>query len=198
VDKESQKLAVDSLRDWSKWLISVNVLASAGCTVVAKNPVVANTGAQGVVTRVFLVLAIAAFVCSSVLSAALVQILAVVLERIPTTDASGTIRSIGEYVVWKKLTVKHVSQSQLVSFFLGGVFLICWVVAISIPKCPTPSTSSAPSRVEVERIAFARAIIEEHAKLLDLRRQDDADGAETAHEEFRRQYDFELARIRRD
>ncbi|ABI58057.1 hypothetical protein ACN2MM_14380 [Alkalilimnicola ehrlichii MLHE-1] len=123
MDQDSQKHAIDSLRDWSKWLIGVDFAAATGCVVVLQS------ADPGGVARLLLVLAISAFALSVLCAIVLTRVLASVVERLPLTGGDGRPVSIAAYRLGGGLlTVGGLASAQIVLMALGGGLLIGWIV----------------------------------------------------------------------
>ncbi|SEO55720.1 hypothetical protein [Aquisalimonas asiatica] len=122
MDQDTQKHAIDSLRDWSKWLIGVDFAAATGCVVVLQ-----GGDPQGL-ARLFLVLAIAAFALSVLCAVILTRSLASVVERLPLTGAEGQPVSTSGYRIGAGVTIGGLASAQIVLMTLGGGLLIGWIV----------------------------------------------------------------------
>lgn len=122
MDQDSQKHAIDSLRDWSKWLIGVDFAAATGCVVVLQ-----GGDPQGL-TRLLLVLAISAFALSVLCAVILTRVLASVVERLPLTGSDGHPLSTAAYRLGGGITVGRLASAQIVLMTLGGGLLIGWIV----------------------------------------------------------------------
>ncbi len=120
MDKESQKNAIDSLREWSRWLIGIDFAAATGCVVVLQD------GMMGP-PRPFLILAISAFAISVLCSVFLVRVLATVVEKLPLLDSNSNPTSIYDFVVYRGITVKYIARAQMLLLTMGGIFFLMWV-----------------------------------------------------------------------
>jgi hypothetical protein len=120
MDKESQQNAVDSLRDWSKWLIGIDFAAATGCVVVLQG------GVEGP-PRPFLILAICAFALSVLCSVLLVRVLASIVEQLPLVGDDGKPISIYDHLACWNITIAHLAHIQLILLVLGGIFFLTWV-----------------------------------------------------------------------
>jgi len=123
MDQDSQKHAIDSLRDWSKWLIGVDFAAATGCVIVLQG------GDPAGIARLLLVLAITSFALSVLCAIVLTRVLASVVERLPLTGVDGRPVSIAAYRLSGGLiTVGGLASAQIVLMALGGGLLIGWIV----------------------------------------------------------------------
>ena len=93
MDERRQQKAPESVRDWSKWLVGVNLAAGAGCVAVLQ------TGVGGVL-RSFLLAAIVFFGLALLGGAALMAILPCLMERLPVQDGAGRPVSVYEGRLW--------------------------------------------------------------------------------------------------
>lgn len=123
----NQHKAVESLRDWSKWLIGINFAAATGCVVVLQG------GVKGP-PRPFLMLAIGAFALSVLSSAVLVRVLATLTEALPLRSETGELRSIYGYSAGLGLSVRGLARLQLGLLILGAVFFLLWVALKPPPQ----------------------------------------------------------------
>ncbi len=121
MDSTNQKNAIDSLRDWSKWLIGLDFVAAGGCVVVLQG------GVSGP-AHVFLVLAIGAFALSILCSAYLVRVLASAVEALPIVDADGRPKSINDHRAARGISIGALAGAQLLLLMLGAIFFLAWVV----------------------------------------------------------------------
>ncbi len=121
MDKESQRNAVDSLREWSKWLIGIDFAAATGCVVILQG------GPEGA-PRFFLIVAIGAFALSVLCAVLLVRVLAAVVERLPLTGDDGKPISISEYRLRSGVTIEQLAGIQFLLLVLGALFFLAWVV----------------------------------------------------------------------
>lgn len=121
MDDTNQHKAIESLRNWSQWLIGIDFAAATGCVVVLQG------GVKGP-PRPFLMLAIGAFALSVLCSTLLVLVLARLVEEVPLRSEAGQLQSIYEYATGLGVTVKTLARLQLAMLCLGGVFFIIWVI----------------------------------------------------------------------
>lgn len=129
LNEENQLKAVESLRDWSKWLIGINFAAATGCVVVLQGGV---TGPP----RPFLMLAIGAFALSVLSSAVLVRALASLVEELPLRGEDGDPVSIYDYSLGWGLSARGLARLQLGLLILGVVFFLLWVILKPPPQGP--------------------------------------------------------------
>ena len=122
MDVERQTAAVDSLREWSKWSISLGFLSATGCVVVLQGDV-------PLLAQIFLVLAITAFAASVLCSIVLLRALAALVERLPVKDAEGATQSIYDQRLMTGVTIGRIAAAQLLFLVLGGGFFLAWIVA---------------------------------------------------------------------
>lgn len=121
MDESRQQRAIDSLKEWSQWLIGVDFMAATGCMVVLER------GAQGLM-RFFLMLAIAAFVLSILSSVFLIKTLAALVEELPLRDEAGHLTSIYNFPAGLGMTVRELAQSQVTLFLVAAAFLLFWLM----------------------------------------------------------------------
>jgi hypothetical protein len=119
MDDTRQQKAIDSLRDWSKWLIGLDFAAVTGCVVVLQRDAIDSP---------FLTLAIAAFAFSVVASILVVRSLAYLIEVLPLTDANNELESIYQYRVFGSLLLGHLVYIQTGLFLAAVLFFLAWVV----------------------------------------------------------------------
>ncbi|MFV8833681.1 hypothetical protein [Aquisalimonas sp.] len=122
MDQDTQKHAIDSLRDWSKWLIGVDFAAATGCVVVLQ-----GGDPQGL-ARLLLILAITAFALSVLCAVILTRALASVVEQLPLTNPDGQPVSTSGYRLGGGVTVGGLASAQIVLMTLGGGLLVGWIV----------------------------------------------------------------------
>lgn len=120
MDEQSQQQAIEALRDWSKWLIGLNVFSAAGCVTILEGGVGSNL-------KPFLVGAILFFALSGMVAALLIVSLAGMVQRCPLQDEEGTVKSIFDHHVWQKVSLRLLISFQLVLFALGVLNLLIWV-----------------------------------------------------------------------
>jgi len=115
---QSQVRAVESLREWSKWLIGVAFSAATGCVLVLQ-------GGVPPFAQLALVLAVTAFTLGVLCSALLLRALASLDEHLPVRSPKG----INGQPAWMGLTVGHIARAQLLCLSLGALFFLAWIVA---------------------------------------------------------------------
>ncbi len=120
MDEQSQQKAIDALRDWSKWLIGLNVFSAAGCVTILEVGVSSTL-------KPFLVGAILFFALSGMAAALLIVVLAGIVQKCPLRDEEGTVQSIFDHYVWQKVSLGLLVRLQLVLFALGVLNLLIWV-----------------------------------------------------------------------
>jgi hypothetical protein len=125
MDNDSQKQAMDWLRDWSKWLITINFAAAAGCSFVVKGDVAG-------LSLVLLASAISAFACSALCAATLVGAAPRIVERLAPNKDHHERRSVLEQKVLGRMSLKCIARLQLGLLAFGGVCFIGWVIAKAI------------------------------------------------------------------
>lgn len=120
MDEEHQEKAIDSLRDWSKWLIGLNFSATTGCVIVLQQGVGPNL-------KPFLFIAILLFALSVLSAALVVGMLASLIQALPLRDESGSVCSIYDYRIWGWASLGILVRLQFVLFTLGVFFFLAWV-----------------------------------------------------------------------
>lgn len=110
---------VKVITEWNKLLVGLNVVMGGGCLTILQ-----NSAAQGL-TRTFLVLAIIAFVISTLFSVLLMgQALAMFtnISQLPTSEESPPTLDR-----WSNMIIKILTRLQLIAFILACLFLGIWV-----------------------------------------------------------------------
>jgi hypothetical protein len=126
MDEAGQERAIESLRDWSKWLIGLDFGAGAGCVLILENASVTTA------ITPFLVITIAFLAISIVCSVFLVSKLAYVAEILPLRDSSGNLTTVFDHKVAANLSVGALVALQLASLGAGAFFFIIWVIIKSV------------------------------------------------------------------
>jgi hypothetical protein len=121
MDDEGQEKAIESLRDWSKSLMTLQLAAVAGCVAVLQ------IGVAGL-PRLFLVLAIAAFALSLLTASVILGMTPTVLQRLPLRDESGRLASVYDCDVWHGVRLRTIVQLQYLFFIAAGAFFVLWVI----------------------------------------------------------------------
>jgi uncharacterized membrane protein YjjP (DUF1212 family) len=106
---ETRLKTIQSLSDWSKWLISVNFAAATGCVLVLR-------GDPAERVRPMLLFAIIFFSLSVLCSSLFVFLLSSQVEKIAET---------------KKVKYKQLGAIQLILFSAGLICLLAWVTILS-------------------------------------------------------------------
>jgi hypothetical protein len=122
MNAQNQEKALDSLRDWSKWLIGLNVVATTGCIVQLEHVKVTSLRPSS-----FLLGAVLLFVLSNLVAVLIVGAHAVVIQTLPVPDASGESASIFTYRVWRQVSLGLLARLQILLFGLGLGSLVGWV-----------------------------------------------------------------------
>jgi hypothetical protein len=120
MDTKNQEQAIDSLCEWSKWLIGLNVVAATGCIVKIEQVTPGNLNP-------FLAGAVLLFVLSNLVAVLLVGLHAVIVEALPLQDESGAPQSIYAYRVWQGVSLGRLAQLQFGLLVLGLASLVVWV-----------------------------------------------------------------------
>ena len=107
--KEARLKAIQSLSDWSKWLISVNFAAATGCVLVLR-------GNPAELVRPMLLLAIVLFSLSALCSVLFVFLLSTQVEKIAEI---------------KEVKYKQLGAIQLILFGAALICLLAWVTILS-------------------------------------------------------------------
>jgi hypothetical protein len=128
MDEKGQVRAIESLRDWSKWLIGLNLAATSGCVLVLQ-----TANLRAAVTQ-FLVIASALFALSILCSVFLVHQLARVAEALPLRDSDGNLTTVFNFKFAADLSVGAIAVVQLAFLGSDSLFFILWVImrAISV------------------------------------------------------------------
>jgi hypothetical protein len=122
MDEARQEKAVESLRDWCKWVIGLDFGAVVGCVFILEN------GQATLVITPFLVIASAFFAISIVCSVLLIRQLVQVAEDLPLRDSGGNLISLFQHKIGAGLSIGDLTTLQLVSLGAGGSFFMAWVV----------------------------------------------------------------------
>jgi hypothetical protein len=125
-DDDKRNLALDWLRDWSKWLITVNFAAALGCSM-------AQSSVNGPL-RPFLLYAIALFAFATICAVGLVGAVASIVERLPSKAHE---KSVFNERVLLFLSIRQIAALQFISMVLGGCFFVTWI-ARRVPATEDP------------------------------------------------------------
>jgi len=118
---EQQAKAVDTLGEWSKWLIGLNFAAGTGCMVILEAGVSA-------LIKPYLVGAIF-FLCLSILMSVFIFLsLPAIIQSLPIRHPSKNLMSIYEYKIANQISMKWLLAAQIGSLILGFAFLLLWVM----------------------------------------------------------------------
>ena len=120
MDGKNQEQALDSLCEWSKWLIGLNVVAATGCIVKIEQGTPGNLNP-------FLAGAVLLFVLSNLVAISIVGLHAVVVQALPLQDESGAPRSIYAHHVGRGVSLGRLAQLQFGLLALGLASLVVWV-----------------------------------------------------------------------
>jgi ABC-type Na+ efflux pump permease subunit len=115
MEKSAQLDAINALRDWSRWLIGLNTVLGGGCLTILQ------TGNMAGMPRLFMILAIIAFLVSVLSAILLGRTLASLVEHIPT------VASIYQFRDDMGLSVRQLARLQLVIFLLACGFMGIWL-----------------------------------------------------------------------
>ncbi len=120
-EPQQQEKAIDSLRDWNKWLIGLNFFSGTGCVLMLQ---------QGVSPLLipFLVGAIVLFALSAIVTALVLGILPALIQALPLRDESGALQSIYDCAVWSRLSLRQFVRLQFLLFVGGIICLLGWVL----------------------------------------------------------------------
>lgn len=121
MDNQAQGKALEAFKDWSRWLVGVNVVAAGGCVAVLQ------TGVGGI-ARLFLMAAIGAFIAAVLVAAALLGLLPGLIQQVPVKDASGKPLNIFDLAIWSSVKLRTVAQFQFFMMVLAGLFFLGWVL----------------------------------------------------------------------
>jgi hypothetical protein len=121
-ERQQQEKAVESLRDWCKWMIGLNLTMGAGCVLVLLRGVSATL-------KTSLVSAIIFFGVSMIIAALIIAVLPSIIQRLPLYENSERRPSnIYTAYVAPLLTLKILASLQYAFFVLGIIFLFTWIV----------------------------------------------------------------------
>ena len=126
MDEGMQQKALESVRDWSKWLVGVNLAAGAGCVAVLQ------TGVGGV-PRIFLLAAIGFFGLALLVGATLMAMLPGLMERLPVEDGAGRLVSVYQGGLWLGMHVRTLVLVQFGLFVLALITFAGWVLTKPAP-----------------------------------------------------------------
>lgn len=115
MEKSTQLDAANALKDWSRWLIGLNTVLGGGCLTVLEASNV--WGLQ----RLFVILAILAFLTSILCAILLGRVLASLVEHLPTVESIYRFSNDG-------LSIKQLARLQLLAFLLACLFMGIWIV----------------------------------------------------------------------
>lgn len=121
-ERQQQEKAVDSLRDWCKWMIGLNLTMGTGCVLVLLRGVSATL-------KTYLVGAVLFFAFSIIAASLITAVLPSIVQRLPIYDDSAKkICSIYTVRVAPSLTLKSLAGLQYALFVLGIISLFTWIV----------------------------------------------------------------------
>lgn len=126
MDEGLQQKALESVRDWSKWLVGVNLAAGAGCVAVLQ------TGVGGV-PRIFLLAAIGFFGLALLVGAGLMALLPSLMEQLPVQNSAGRLVSVYEGALWRGMRVRTLVLVQFSLFVLALIAFAGWVLTKPAP-----------------------------------------------------------------
>lgn len=118
---ERQEKAIDALRDWSKWLISLNTISFGGCAFMVAQ------GASSVI-KPFLVFAIILFALAIVTAAIMLGALVSVVQGLPLQTETGKASSIFDHIVWRRTSLGQLVKLQVGLFGAGLVLVLIWII----------------------------------------------------------------------
>lgn len=113
MEKSTQLDAVNALKDWSRWLIGLDTVLGGGCLTVLE------IGKVWGLQRLFVILAIIAFLVSILCAILLGRVLASLVERLPTAESIYRFSEDG-------LSVRQLARLQLLAFLLACLFMGLW------------------------------------------------------------------------
>ena len=122
-----QEKALDSIRDWSKWLIGLNFTSGGGCIAILQ------TGATAAM-KFYLVGAVFFFGLSAAVSALILANLPMIMQRLPLQTKKGEKREIHDYwILFPGLSLQLLTILQLLLFVTGLAFLFTWMLLKPVP-----------------------------------------------------------------
>lgn len=121
-----QQQALELVRDWSKWLVGVNLAAGAGCVAVLQSGV-------GGLPRIFLLAAIGCFGLALLIGAALMALMPGLVERLPVRNEEGRLVSVYEGRLWQGMRVRTLVTVQFGLFVLALIAFGGWVLTKPAP-----------------------------------------------------------------
>lgn len=113
----SQQAAIESLRDWSKWLVGLDVAGLAGCILKEH----ASGGLAGATFELY-VTAMLLFLAALFTSTVLLMRVPKLMQRKPIEDDALAQRIFGPFSVWT------LARTQFVLFWLGMAAFLLWVL----------------------------------------------------------------------
>jgi hypothetical protein len=116
-----QEKAIESIREWSRSLIGLELAAGAGCVAILQQGV-------GGLPRIFLITAIASFGLALATAALILGVTPSVLQQLPIHDHDGRETSVYDCYVWRGLRLKTIVQLQYLFFAAAIVFFVTWVI----------------------------------------------------------------------
>jgi hypothetical protein len=121
IDAKRQGKVVAALQDWSKWLISVNFFAAAGCVLMLERGV-------SLLLQPLLIAAVALFALAVITSALVLGVLPFVIEALPLSNAFGAPSSLHDHRVWRGVSLGLLVRLQFALLALGALFFLAWVI----------------------------------------------------------------------
>jgi hypothetical protein len=123
MDHSGQERAIQSLRDWCKWLIGLDFGVGAGCVAIfVQSP-------SSVAVTPFLVAAIAFFVISLGCSVLLLRELAYLTEHLPFLDENGELTTIFGEPGEAGFSIGALATSQLLLSATAVALFFAWVIS---------------------------------------------------------------------
>lgn len=122
----SQGKALDLVGEWSKWLVGVNLAATAGCVSVLQRGIAGTP-------RFFLLLAIGTFTLSLLTAALLLGLIPALAQRLPVEGEGSNAGTIFDGHLWGVLTVRLLAIIQFTLFLLAAAAFLGWVITKSSP-----------------------------------------------------------------
>ena len=122
-----QEKALNSISDWSKWLIGLNFTSGAGCIAVLQQGVTASM-------KFYLVGAVFFFAFSAAVTAFVLANLPMIIQRLPLHTKKGEPRDIYDFWIFSPgLSLQLLTIIQLLLFITGLAFLFAWMLLKPVP-----------------------------------------------------------------
>ncbi len=116
-----QEKALEALKDWSKWIVSLNFGAATGCVIILQN------GVSSLV-RMYLITAVLFFFLSILIASFIFVLLPAIIQKLPIQTKSKQMISIFDYQFASFFNLRMLVSMQLLFFVIGVGCLFTWIL----------------------------------------------------------------------